>query len=74
MTECNTGYYGNASSVCIMCSGNRVKMEAGDAPSSDTECDTETMEPNDAHTECGKKKSYFEPWNPKIVMLCFLLM
>ena len=44
---------------CTICPGNRVKMEAGDAPSCDTECVAESIEPNAKHTECGNKKITF---------------
>ena len=52
ITECNAGYYGNASSSCMRCPGNRIKVEQGDAANCDAEC-AESREPNDDHTTCG---------------------
>ena len=51
--ECNAGYHGSGR-TCTLCSGNTIKPDQGDAPSCDTECDTESSEPNTERTQCSK--------------------
>ena len=54
ITECKAGYflYG---SECVMCTGNTIKTEAGNATDCDTDaaCDGVMTVPNRDHTHCG---------------------
>ena len=51
---CHPGYF-HSGSDCIMCSGNKIKILAGNAPNCDADlpCDGLTNVPNAQHTDCG---------------------
>ena len=54
ISECAAGYYGNGSATCTLCHDNRIKPDQGDSSDCDTECDAESEQPNEDHTQCGK--------------------
>ena len=55
-TECNAGYYGNATTTCTLCPGNTIKSVQGNASdcNGETPCDGVSNEANAEHTACGK--------------------
>ena len=52
---CSAGYHRSGGS-CVMCTGNTIKREAGDADNCDADvpCDGVITVPNAGHTACGK--------------------
>ena len=52
---CSAGYH-RSGGPCVMCTGNTIKREAGDAQNCDTDvpCDGVITLPNAGHTACGK--------------------
>ena len=67
---CNTGYYKDGSG-CVLCTGNTIKLMAGDVTSCTTSCDGTMKVANAEHTFCGIcfRQSNHNRWLTKLIII-----